>query len=501
MRPDIQRTELYKELDKELSKDLFNYSEKKYKHNVDSLYYTVSIKDDSNDNKDILCLLNRLKDLKEKIKKDKSYPNDFEGLELKLGSYAMIYNYRLHSPDRFDIFISDYKPNKETPRIVVQIRSMALWIENFKDIVEDTFNQLKSILDGYDIEILRVMENRIDYAYHTNAIQNPYKMFNDGNLKSSLKTNLKIYSKVGEIQGQEITIDYFSLGQRKSNNVFVRFYNKTREVIEMNYKAFFIAYWYENKMISSYDKYCLEYAYKEKNYNAIDKARLLFYLEHGKDDAIKDKINKFIKDQSKSYLDMKEFADTICPKVTLILNIEYETKRKFYYYSDNVINGFDYTFDDVPSLARIFKIYENRNIFLNYLTSETASFIDKKKDDYKAFWKRLRGLKIENCNNCDMEYIRDYSKEIDTDKIKKRLINTIGTLAVYNDNKDTNFIDDFSTVLSSINDNDIKNDYMFINSDGEKLEDIHIQDYKEYKEKRHKELKYKLNLAQTTLID
>lgn len=501
MRVDIKRTKLYKELDKDLSKDLFHHTKDKYKHNVDSLYYTVYIEDDSNENENIINLLNELNELKEKIKLDKNYPNDFQGLELKLGSYAMMYNYRLSCADRFDIFISDYKPNKETPRIVVQIRSMALWIENFKDIVEATFNQLKSILDKYNIEISRVMENRIDYAYHTNAIQNPYKMFNDNNLKSSLKTNLKIYSKVGEIQGQEITIDYFSLGQRKSDNVFVRFYNKTREVIEMNYKAFFIEYWHENKMISSYDKYCLEYAYKEKNYNAIDKARLLFYLEYGKDDLIKDKINKFVKDQSKSYLDMKEFADEICPKVTLILNIEYETKRKFYYYSDNSINGFDYELTDIAALSRIFQIYENRNIFLNYLTSETASFVDKKKDDYKAFWKRLRGLKIENCNNCDMEYIRDYSKEIDKEKIKKRLVNTIATLAVYNDKKDTSFIDDFSNVLSSINDNDIKNDYMFINENGERLEDIYIPDYREYKEKRHKELRYKLNLPQTTLID
>lgn len=501
MRVDIKRTELYKELNSQLSKELFHHTKDKYKHNVDSLYYTVSIKDDSNENKDVLCLLNRLKDLKEKIKKDKSYPNDFEGLELKLGSYAMIYNYRLSCADRFDIFISDYKPNKETPRIVVQIRSMALWIEDFKDIVEDTFNQLKSILDGYDIEILKIMENRIDYAYHTNAIQNPYKMFNDGNLKSSLKTNLKIYSKVGEIQGQEITIDYFSLGQRKSNNVFVRFYNKTREVIEMNYKAFFIEYWYQEKMISEYDKYCLEYAYKEKNYNAIDKARLLFYLEHGKDDLVKDKINKILKDQAKTYLDIKEFADTICPKVTLILNIEYETKRKFYYYSDGAINGFDYKLTDISALSRIFQIYENRNIFLNYLTSETACFIDKKTGKYKAFWNRLRGLKIENCNNCDMEYIRDYSKEIDTEKIKKRLVNTIATLAVYNDKKDTGFIDDFSNVLSTINDNDIKNDYMFIDSNGEILENVHIPDYKEYKQKRHKELKYKFNLSRTTLIN
>lgn len=500
MRVDVKRTELYKELDKDLSKDLFHHTKDKYKHNVDSLYYSVYIKDDSSENFNMLCLLQKLSELKEMIKKDKKYPNGFEDLEMKLGTYA-IYNYRLSSPDRFDIFIADSYVNEKTPRIVVQIRSMALWIEDFKDIVESTFNHLKSILEGYDIEVSRVMENRIDYAYHTNSIQNPYKMFNDSNLKKSLKTNLSIYSKVGEIQGEEITIDYFSLGQRKSNNVFVRFYNKTREVIEMNYKAFFIEYWHQEKMISDYDKYCLEYAYKEKNYNAIDKARLLFYLEYGKNDAIKEKINKIIKDQSKTYLDIKEFADSVCPKVTLILNIEYETKRKFYYYSDNAINSFDYELTEISALSRIFQIYENRNVFLKYLTSETACFIDKKKDDYKAFWKRLRSLKIENCNNCDKDYIRDYNKKIDSEKVKKRLINTIGTLAVYNDKNDTNFIDDFSSVLAVINDNDIKDDYRFIDSNGTVLQDIHIPDYEEYKKRRHKELKYKLNLTKTTLID
>ena len=72
-----------------------------------------------------------------------------------------------------------------------------------------------------------------------------------------MKTSFRIGQKVFRFYQGEITNEYLALGNRKSNNIFFRSYNKTREVCEMKYKDFFFDIWKENGLISEYDYYCL----------------------------------------------------------------------------------------------------------------------------------------------------------------------------------------------------------------------------------------------------
>lgn len=509
MRVDIKRTALYNELahDPKLQVELFDYTRDKFKNNIDTFYYSVYLQENSSEEYkwSLSKLFMELDFCKNELKssKNKNALVEYKGLEVCFGSYGQVYNYRLSSPERFDIFIADYLPNANTPRVVVQIRSNALWLEDIYTLMQDTYNKVASIFGEYGIEIKKTMENRVDYAYHTNSVQSPTKFFSDKNMEASLNTNLKIYSKVGNINSSGISIDYLSLGNRKSNNVFFRAYNKSKEVIEMGYKAFFIEHWYRSKMISFYDKYCYEYAYLNKSYGSLDKARLEFYLLYGKDCSIKSEIKKLF-NTANSYDDFKVYADKICPKVTIILNFEYQTKRKFYYYADEHIDNLLPCSDQSSKLSRLFTIYENRGLFLDYLTKETVSFVDKSKHSkdepcFKSFWKRLRSLKLENCNKVDSEYERDYSNKIDKELVEKRMINTVATFSLYNNSPDSNFLDDFSGLLSCLNDNDFKNKMTILTEDGEVLDDSFFTDrstlksYRKYKEKRHKQLKNKLD--------
>lgn len=503
MRVDIKRTDIYKEFDSETNKEFFNTKGECLIENVDTLYYNVFLVDDVSDNKLLNPLLECLGELKE-IYKDTLEEQFYKDLEIKLGSYS-IYTYRLSSPDLFDIFISDYLPNKKTARIVIQLRSYGLWLHGVDKMLQDSFDKLNEILKEFGLAVSRTLENRFDYCYHTNMIQNGENFFSDDKLKKHLITTMNTYSKVGDcslntnVETRNLTIDYFSLGHRNSNNVFIRIYNKTREVVEMGYKAFFFKIWYDEGLISFYDKYCLEIAYSKQNYESLELAKLHFYLDYGTNENIKIQIRKLISDKNSRYKDFRDFCKGLLPLVTVINNIEYETKRRFYYFSDKQI-------DFLPTsccneLKRIYQIYHNRSIFLKYLMTNTMYFVKNVSDplDYMTWWNRVINKKLSNVNKNDTELIREYSSEIDLEKAFNRSVNSIATTNLYKNNIETDLLEDFSSVLSLVNDNDLMTNtrLAFVDSvTGEIIESIDNKlsiKYKEYKSKKYSQLKNRLS--------
>lgn len=523
LRRDIKRTNIYLEFDEISRKKWFEQKKKKYLHNIDTFYYSISIKDDSNNDDRLDDLFIELDNIKDVIRLSKGEIQEtYEELNVKLGTYGIVYNYRLQEPDLYDIYIGHYLPNINTPRIVVQLRSYGLWIYGIEEMIYRSYEKAKYILKKYNCDICRTKENRIDFAYHTNSILNPYKFFSDRNLDKYLYTNLEKYYKIGDIRKKRkkvndesnndcrFTLDYFALGQLKSNNIYNRNYNKVKEVIEQNYKAFFFDLWFKNGLISLYDKYCFEYAYNKKNYNAIEEGRLNFYLEHGSDPLMKKEI-KLLLDKDSRYEDLKKLADKITPKTTLIMNIEFQTKRKFYYYADKEIELLPVKNKNMDSeLKRLFKVLDNRKLFLDYITSETIAFIEKieevKKDGkketkvyYQDWWKRLRSVKIESLIK-DKKYLRNYNYKRDKEKVIKRAVNSIASNAVYNGKSDSSFIDDVSDLIANINDNDVKKyDICFIdNETGEIIQDLetynkYLEGYNKYKKKKNKAIKNRIN--------
>ena len=499
MRTDIYRTSIFKEFDKETNKKYFDTKGNSVLENVDTLYYNVFLSNDCNEDLSLKFLFQELDILKD-LYKDTKDIQTYKELQVMFGSYS-IYNYRLSSSDLFDIFISDYLPNTKTARIVIQLRSFGLWVHGVDKMLELSFSKLKEILNDFNVSVDRTLENRFDYCYHTNMIQNGYKFFSDDKLKKHLCTTMNTYSKVGDINVNDgiLTIDYFSLGHRNSNNVFIRIYNKTREVIEMGYKSFFIELWYQNKMISFYDKYCIEFAYKNKNYAALDLARLHFYLDYGSDFELKKQITKLISDKNSRYKDYKELADKYLPQITIVNNIEFETKRRFYYFSDKQIDILKT--DCCSELKRIYQIYHNRDIFLNYLTSTTLYFVNNRNDNrIQSWWSRIQNKKLSNCLKSNSIIVRDYSKNIDFKSALTRSINAIGTASIYKNKIDTDLVEDFSCLLGILNDNDISNidsKIAFVNSDtGEVIqyldEKISVK-YKEDKQKKYSQLKNRIS--------
>lgn len=494
IRVNIKRTFMYKELSETQQQKYFSLLDKKYLHNIDNIYYSCFLADDSADNEQVQKFVNDLLECKRLMMQTyKETPFKY-GLVYEAKRHAT-YGLCMTNKDRYDIFVDEFYRNDKTPRILIKIRTMPLWLEPIEDVLEDTLYTLDQVLSDYGLEVLSVRENRIDYAYHTNYIQSPRLHFKDEVLENTLVTTMKAYSIQGKIKRQfgktKLTKDYLSFGNRKSQNVFVRIYNKTREVIEQGYKAFFIHIWYEHKLISFYDKYCLEYAFEHQNYDKIHTGRLNFYLEYGNDTTVKKNILELLNDPETTRQDVEALANLITPKVTIICNVEFETKRKFYYGSDKQIDSFK-IFDKSkvkdPRLHRLFKIIDNRTIFLNYITSDLITY--KKNDKTCDWWKRLQSCRIKSISKKKDELAREYSKNLNEKLVKRKLINNVASLSVYNNNEETGFTTDICDVLSNMNDNDTR--YDVVSQDGVLGEEVAselLRDYQVIKDKKNRLLK------------
>jgi hypothetical protein len=411
----------------------------------------------------------------------------------------------------------------KTPRIFVQHRAFGLWTKGIDDVLMDSFDKVQRILGEYGLAVERVRENRIDYCYHTNAIVSPHKVFKEvGGVVRNLYTNLKRGKSDFELRrvdnGTVLHKDYLFLGSVKRDNVGVRIYDKVKEVIEMGYKGFFFDIWLENGLVNNYDKYCFEYALTQGRVEAIHRARLMFYVEHGINPDIKQQFDDALSDKNITNTELKNLADSYMPATTPVINVEFETKRNFYRYSDEFIEQFTYEPRIVhPALVWLYKILDNRVVWLDYLTSKTLTFRktaprNEKNEDkaeinsYVDWWNRLRNTKIGGIQT-DAELLRDYSRKLDKRIITERMINSVAALAVYDDSTKTGFIEDLSDQLAELSnqtDNDVYRlrKLMFVSEDGEiieKLDSKMLRNYQAKKERKDKQLKNrkKQNIAKS----
>lgn len=495
IRVDIKRCNSFNEFTKDEQELYFSHTRSSYIPHIDTFYYSCFLKGDDKDNpsENIVNFIKFLKEAKCEVDnaKDDIWLDFDKDVLFKRGRYK-IYDFKLGKNQFFDIFVCSSLPNNSTPRVHIQLRSIGLWGVGEYDLINESYDYISSLLSDYDIEIIRTKENRVDYCYHTNSIQSPFKFYSDNNLKKHLRSTLSIYQKVGDIFPGEITIDYLSLGQRGSNNIFFRSYNKVQEVVKENYKGFFIDLWYNMGLISFYDREVYTYAYDKKSYKAIWFGMLEFYIKYGKNKMRVDYFIKLRDDPNTTYDDVKKLLEGFLPNPTLVINIEFQTMRKFYYYADDIIDSLPICSElDKPQLLRLYQILDNRKIFLDYLTSTTVSFVKDNKVSskdivYQDFWKRLRSLKLDKIVN--MNFSRSYDKNLNYDILVSKLKSTLASLSLYKGFDNTDINDDMSLLFSILNDNDMV-----------QLEDgtfrVVDNDYINKKEKRKKALKSYLNFS------
>ena len=475
----IKNTLVYNEFSESNNQKFFTLTRSKFISHVDTFYFVVYVDSPdwrSDNRKDSLIQLLRTCSAAASESDTSTYPvfeNIFSGLTCRANSHFNMYSSHFCLKDAFDVFIADYTPNIDTPPIFVQLRSNSLWLHGTKKSFDMAVDCVKKVLASYDLNILRIVENRFDYAYHTNYIQDLIHYFPDKDLKEMQISQFQRWHREGYFFDDNIFCDYFTLGRRKSNNVFFRIYDKTKEVIEMGYKQFFIPIWFENGLISLYDKYVLEHTFEYGSWNSKELARCHFYYEHGKDFSIRKQIGNMLQNPDTPYSEYKKLADKLVPDLTTICNVEFQCKRKFFYNIGQVLPDFGVT-DDY--MDHIYSLIDQTKSITNHLTSSIIRFVKYKKRYSEIprnkrpdadWWKRLRSCKCFDIDNVDgdfSEYCFAYQDNLDLFRVKYNTLKSVARASAYfvtddDDLYNKSYDDDFRDFYGHMNDNDVERYY------------------------------------------
>lgn len=441
----------------------FDRKKQKTLSHIDSLYYSVSVigDDDNPDNPSMHTLISELTAKKQEKMQNPSGLVLWHNLDVTFGGFTQFYQLHLQKPELYDIFIAASLPTPDTPRIHVQLRTRYLIENGAEKAVLLSYSHISSLLLLYGLSPQSVYENRIDYAYHTNSVQHLSEICGDEYLLRHLRSKMRLFSKVGRIRS-DIDINYFSLGNRKSNNIFFRCYDKTREVVEQSYKSFFIDRWLDAGMISQYDAEVLRTAYEMHSYNTgLFVGRIRWYLDHGHDDRRKSDLRQLLRTD---YINSDNVDDLDCrlrgvlPPVTCVVNLEYQTKRRFYRSLDDFFNTVEFTNSiGFPDLRRIFSVLSARAEILDYLTSNTVAFVEDRMDAKSAYcdwWRRLRATRVDN--DPMLSLWRNYDRKTDIRKARRRLAGCIAYTSMVKADSlgQASFEDDLINAISTLNDND-----------------------------------------------
>jgi hypothetical protein len=200
----------------------------------------------------------------------------------------------------------------------------------------------------------------------------------------------------------------------------------------------------------------------------MDMARLHFYVDYGFDPDLQVKCRQLIEGSLTMEEDvLHRFADSLTPKVNLIMNVEYQTMRKH-----------SKTYQLVPfkdnsakmTAQRIYDYLDNRKLFADYLTHytfrlvESSGDVNKSRRDYCGFWKALRRCRMVDVNvqRADVRLIRNYCRQLNSEMMKKRVINAAVVYGIYTRGiNDDDVLQDCVEALCMFNDNDIHDAFRY----------------------------------------
>lgn len=384
------------------------------------------------------------------------------------GSFS-IYNIRLNKPGYFDLFLAPSVPTNTTPHAVMQLRSRPLWEEGAYAAFEESFRFIELFAAQFGLTVREVRENRCDFACHSNYLSDPERFFEEKHFikmwVGSVGRNYRDKTRemnchITAYDDDEIEKDYIAIGKR-GDKCFIRIYLKSKEVVQEGYKGWFLKLWYLAGMISRYDLYCLEEAYKRKSWTYVEIARLMWALEY--DDTLSDDVISEIKSaleaETPDYSKIRKLAKKYTKEVTKIFNIEFQCMR-------DMSKSFQLIRKNEGNKAGVLDYLDNYELIYEYLTRVSLRLVrtdssdsHRERRDNCEFWERLRNAKTIDFKkkHKDIKLIRKYNSNINLEIRKKRAISTLSSFGYsMNLKEDGNILDDASELLSILNDNDLE---------------------------------------------
>lgn len=276
-------------------------------------------------------------------------------------------------------------------------------------------------------------------------------------------------------------------------------------------------------MISEFDQYVYETAYELKSYRTgCLVGRLKWYLEYGTNEDLKEECRKllksdFIKSDNCSHIEKK--IHNVIPEPTLIFNVEYQTKRKFYttcaewleltdafmewgkddklVQQSPLIEGDRYD----PLLRDLYVILANARAVVDYLTGygNVVSFVQDRTvsrknfiesgEPYMAWWKDLRSARIEYAMSSDLDLYRKYDMNANILKSRRLFQGQVARLSMLKNEslKDKSFVEDIADALCVLNDNDTCSPVVVVPDENGEIHDP--KDYFEIRTRKARQLR------------
>lgn len=491
----------------------FSKKNKKFLQNIDTFYYTIKLADDFTSGAAADESVKKLRSCMAKYR-SMTFGQKFTEVSAEFpviydkGCFARIYTFHLQAvgsikesgtDEMFDVFIAPEVPASEaglssvTPEIMVQIRSKMLWELGVKLAFDKTLEYMQRFCDYFGLTIMEVNENRTDFCWHTNALKDPETYFRPDHFRQMKVTTLgkktnfitnDNYSKKG------YEVDYVSVGQRQK--CFLRFYLKTREIVETSKKNWFFYIWLFNGLISRYDLYVLEKAFVAGKWSYVDIARLEWVLEH--DETVPEQTKKMIREtintSAPKYEKIAKLAEQYAPEITSIINVEYEVRHrmsKTFVLLDTGRNS--------GVAKRVYDFFDNRVSITRYLTHYTFRLVQPCEDDsnksraeYTDFWNRLRNTKIVESpvKKNERKLVRDYSSRLNIDIRKTKTVRSLSSLSMLlNKNPETSIMQDALDMLSMLNDNDLLRIHQYKNRLYDRMSEEDKEEIIDFREMRH----------------
>lgn len=233
-------------------------------------------------------------------------------------------------------------------------------------------------------------------------------------------------------------------------------------------------------------------------------ARIEWYLEFGHNNLLKEELQNAVQTcriNSDNFEHLERLISGVIPEVTTIVNIEFQTKRKYYKSMHTLfIQSLRTTIIPESKLYPLFQIIDNKKLFLNYLTSETVVFykdnsLASDKLEVSDWWMRIQSCKVKALSSTTVT--RDYARKLDIKRVEARTVNSLSAMSAYRHGESCEskqFSSDVSDFLCSLNDNDLNQyDVMYLNTQTGSLMQVGCADYTSKKHRQYRRIRSFLN--------
>lgn len=341
--------------------------------------------------------------------KDKSFKEDiylFEKVEV-LSSGIGRYPYGFYIDEKVRIYFANNWTDNYPIYIIVS--AQFLHTEKVKTVLDFCSEFIAKIIKHflpkeYDMSFLYKL-SRIDICNHTTKIKmDNYILITE--YFSRVSTRLgKVFPVVEKSGEGKQEVPYFRYGK---GDFCVRFYNKTKEVCEQQYKPFFIEKWKDSCLIDDNSKRIYENIYKLQNNYRVDYlfSNIIFSFDVST-------VNNYVVDLVRIY---NNVDITNCEKIDIfnafiksnkiklvpeITNVEFQLRSGFL----KTIKVIDKETGEYFDFCDMEILFNNVDILYNYLTTKLFRVVDRKSNAKRIrdkttdpIWEEVQNCNIENIN-------------------------------------------------------------------------------------------------------